>query len=215
MKGSILYKKQLAIVLSKLKQIPSPKPDLEQYTIPGELAAEIINIAYLSGDTENKIILDLGCGSGRLSIGSVLMGARKIIGIDIDKAVLEVARENVKLAEKLTNQRIRDKVKFIKQDISEVEQEVDTVIQNPPFGIQKKHADRIFLKKALESGNKTYSVHRSYEKTRKFLKKFIEQNNGKVQKIIRFKFRIPHMFRFHKKPAVEYDVDLFVIKKVK
>ena len=211
----MLTKKQLAIVLSQLKENPEPKPSLEQYEIPGELAAGIINIAYLSGDIENKTVLDLGCGSGRLTIGSVLMGAKKAIGIDIDNNVLETARENVELAEKLTNQEIKHRVKFKKQDISEVKQRVDTVIQNPPFGIQKKHSDRMFLKKALECGNKIYSLHRSYEKSRKFLTKFIEQNEGKVEKIIRFKFRIPHMFRFHEKPAVEYDVDLFVIKKVK
>jgi len=209
----MLSKKQLAIILSHLKENPNPKPELEQYTIPGELAAEIINIAYLSGDIENKTILDLGCGSGRLTIGPALMGAKKAIGIDIDKNVLEVARENIKLTEKLTNEVIKNKIKFIHQDVSEVKQKVDTVIQNPPFGIQKKHADRIFLKKALECGNKVYSLHRSYEKSRKFLTKFIEQNEGKVEKIIKFKFRIPHMFRFHEKPAVEYDVDLFVIKK--
>jgi len=210
-----MNKKQLSIILSQLKSNPNPKPNLEQYMIPGNLASEIINLAYLSGDIENKSILDLGCGSGRLLIGSILMGTRSGIGIDIDKESLKTAKENIKLTEKLTNQKIENKIRFINQDISKVKQKVDTVIQNPPFGIQKEHSDRIFIEKALKSGNKIYSLHRSYFKSRKFLKAFIEQKGGKTEKIIKFKFRIPHMFKFHKKPSVEYDVDLFVIKKVK
>ena len=184
-----MNKKQLSIVLSQLKSNSNPKPGLEQYTIPGNLASEIINLAYLSGDIENKSILDLGCGSGRLLIGSVLMGARTGIGIDIDKESLKTTKENVKLTEKLTSQKIENKIKFINQNISKVKQKVDTVIQNPPFGIQKEHSDRIFIEKALESGNKIYSLHRSYFKSRKFLKVFIEQKEGKTEKIIKFKFR--------------------------
>ena len=161
-----MNKKQLAILLSQLKENQNPKPDLEQYTIPGELAAQIINTAYLSGDIKDKRVLDLGCGSGRLGIGAVLMEAKEVIGIDVDKNVLKIAEENLKIAEKLSNQRIKDKIRFISSNVSEIKEKVDTVIQNPPFGIQKSHADRLFLEKALECSNKVYSLHRSYSKTR-------------------------------------------------
>ncbi len=210
----MLSKKQLEIILSKLEENRNPKAELEQYTIPGGLAAEIINIAYLSGDIHDKKILDLGCGTGRLTIGSILMGSKKAIGIDVDEKVLGIAKENIKISEKLIKGRISNRINFIKKDISDWKEKVDTVVQNPPFGIQTPHTDREFLKKALECGNKIYSLHRSYEKTREFLKKFIKENKGNVEKIIRFKFRIPYMFNFYKKPSVEYDVDLFVIKKV-
>jgi putative methylase len=87
-----LTKKKLEILLSKLKTVPKPKANLEQYEIPGELASQIINIAYLSGDIKNKRIVDLGCGTGRLSIGSVLMEAKEVIGIDIDEESIKVAK---------------------------------------------------------------------------------------------------------------------------
>jgi len=207
-------KKELEILLSKLKEISHPDVELEQYTIPSNLAAEILNLAYLSQDIENKIILDLGCGTGRLTIGSVLMEARKVIGIDVDENVLEIAKENIKITEELTNKKIQNRINFIHKDISKWKGEVDTVIQNPPFGIQKLHADRVFLKKALECGKKIYSLHRSYKESRNFLTEFVEQNGGRIERIIKFKFRIPYMFKFHKKPFVSYDVDLFVISKV-
>jgi putative methylase len=209
-----LTKKQLEILLSKLQLNPTPLVGLEQYTIPGDIAAQIINIAYLSGDIEGKHVADFGCGTGRLTIGCALMAAKDVVGIDIDEKVLKIASENVRIAERLTKNKIREKMKFLKNDVSDWEGKVDTVIQNPPFGIQKLHADRLFLKKALECGKKIYSLHRAYEKTREFLKKYIEVNDGKVEKIIKFKFRIPYMFRFHKKPFVSYDVDLFIISKV-
>lgn len=42
-------------------------------------------------DLDGKFVADLGCGSGRLSIGSSLMGAQGIIGFDIDNKVLDVS----------------------------------------------------------------------------------------------------------------------------
>lgn len=208
-----MKKKQLEILLSKLKTISEPKANLEQYEIPGELASQIINIAYLSGDIKNKLVADLGCGTGRLTIGSALMGAKEVIGIDIDEESIKVAEENVKIAESLTNQKIHHKIKFIQKNILEWNEKVDTIIQNPPFGIQSSHADRPFIKKALECGKKIYSLHRYYEKSRVFLKKFIEDKNGKVEKMIKFKYKIPYMFKFHRKPYVTYDVDLFIISR--
>jgi len=210
----VLTKKRLEIILSRLKEIQRPNAGLEQYTIPGDLAAQIINTVHLEGDIKNKRILDLGCGTGRLTIGSALMEAKEAIGVDVSEDVLKTAKENVKIAEELTNQKFHNKIKFVQKNVSDWKGKVDTIIQNAPFGIQALHADRLFLKKALECGKKIYSLHRSYEKTRKFLTRFIEQNGGKVEKIIRFKFRIPYMFKFHKKPFVIYDVDLFVISKV-
>jgi putative methylase len=171
-------------------------------------------LAFLSNDIKNKGVLDLGCGSGKLAIGSALLEAREVIAVDIDEEVLNIAIENLKIVEKLTDQKFNNRIKFIKKDVSELDEKVDTVIQNPPFGIQKLHADRLFLKKALECGDKIYSLHRSYERTREFLTNFIKDNKGKVEKIISFKFRIPYMFKFHERPSVNYDVDLFIISKV-
>ncbi len=213
----MLDKKQLEIILSKLKSPDLPKPSLEQYSIPGALAAEILNLAYLSGDIKDKTVFDFGCGSGRLSIGALLLGAKEVVGVDIDRNVLEVAQENImdlnSLIQRLPS--FKGSIKLTCSDIKNFSGKCDTVIQNPPFGIQTSHADRIFLEKALECGKKIYSLHKDgYEKTREFITKFVESKDGKVEQMIPYKFSIPRMFRFHKKPKKEYSVDLYVIRKV-
>ncbi len=203
-----LDKKQLEIILSRLKTPEDPKENLEQYTIPSSLAAQILNIARLSGDIQGKVVFDFGCGTGRLSIGAALLNAGKVVGVDIDKESLKIAKENAK---EMTVQ-----IEFVEKDIEEFSGRCDTVVQNPPFGMRGRyHTDRLFLKKALECGQKVYSLHRGgYDKTRKFVTGFIEQNGGKVLQVKEFKFDIPYMFKFHKKPKVSYNVDMFVIKKV-
>ena len=42
-------------------------------------------------------VLDLGCGSGILSIASLLLGAEKAVGVDIDKLAVKTAIENGKM----------------------------------------------------------------------------------------------------------------------
>ena len=49
---------------------------------------------YITPQTE---LLDLGCGSGILSIAALLLGASRIVGIDIDSLAVKTARENGEL----------------------------------------------------------------------------------------------------------------------
>lgn len=46
---------------------------------------------------ENRIVLDVGCGSGILSLAAVAFGARESYGIDIDREAIIHARENARL----------------------------------------------------------------------------------------------------------------------
>lgn len=47
-------------------------------------------------NTEDKV-MDVGCGSGILSIAGALLGAKDILGIDIDPVAVEVSQENIEL----------------------------------------------------------------------------------------------------------------------
>ena len=45
---------------------------------------------------QGKVVLDVGSGSGILSIGAAMLGATKVIGMDIDPVAVTVAEENIK-----------------------------------------------------------------------------------------------------------------------
>jgi len=51
---------------------------------------------YLSGKTDAKV-LDIGCGSGVLSIAAILLGASEAVGVDLDPVAVETAKRNVSM----------------------------------------------------------------------------------------------------------------------
>ena len=51
----------------------------------------------LEADMDGKSVIDMGTGTGILSILAKMRGARKVVGIEIDPFACENARENVKL----------------------------------------------------------------------------------------------------------------------
>ena len=48
-------------------------------------------------DVCNCSVLDIGCGSGILAIGALLLGAASALGIDIDETAVKVAKENAQI----------------------------------------------------------------------------------------------------------------------
>lgn len=46
--------------------------------------------------TEDNLVIDIGTGSGILGIIASKMGARKVVGVDIDKVAVKVANENIR-----------------------------------------------------------------------------------------------------------------------
>ena len=49
-----------------------------------------------SVDLTNKVVVDFGCGSGILAIAALKLGAKKVIGIDIDPQALIASKDNAK-----------------------------------------------------------------------------------------------------------------------
>ena len=46
---------------------------------------------------EDYCVLDVGCGSGILSVAAAMLGAGEVLGVEIDPVAVQVARENVDL----------------------------------------------------------------------------------------------------------------------
>jgi putative methylase len=212
--------------LSKVSPLPQPKAYLEQYTIPESIAAEILYIAaYANNDIIGKRVVDLGCGTGRLAIGAAFLGAEEVFAVDIDKAAVKLAKKS---AMKLN---MNNKIRWIIADINGLHGIFDTVIQNPPFGVQRRGADRKFLQKSLEIAQRVYSLHKGesskelvnqFKKHRTpviavepspFLERFIEKQGGKIHGVYAMIMTIPYMFKFHKKRKHQFLVNLYVLEK--
>jgi len=171
------------------------------------VAAETLYLAaYVYDDIIDKTVMDLGCGTGRLAIGAALLGAREVFGVDVDPVAVRVAQKN---AEKMG---VKEKTHWIAADIDVIKGTFDTVLQNPPFGVQRKRADRRFITKSLELSSIIYSFHKGGESNREFIKRFIEGHGGRVTHIFPLKMEIPRMFKFHTKKKKSIQVDLYRIE---
>jgi len=211
MGGTAQKKLVRRIDLERLLQLveahPSPKAFLEQYTIPVDVASEILFLAaYTYDDIIRKTIVDLGCGTGRLTIGAIFLGAAEAVGVDIDKVTVKTAKET---AEKLC---LKEKINWVVGDIDILHGNFHTVLQNPPFGVQRRSADRKFLLKALSLAPKIYSLHKAGESNRAFIKRFIEGHGGRVTGIFQMKLNIPRLFKFHTKHKHQVEVDIYRIE---
>jgi len=60
-----------------------------------QLCLEVVE-AYARPD---ETVIDVGCGSGILSIAAVKLGARRVLGVDIDRAAVKATRQNAEANE--------------------------------------------------------------------------------------------------------------------
>ncbi|MDI6723521.1 MAG: METTL5 family protein [Methanobacterium sp.] len=200
-KGNITKKRHLEMMLQNIPPHEDPKVHLEQYTTPASIASDILWNAHALNDINGKIVADLGCGTGIFAIGAALLGAEKVIGLDIDNEVIKTAKT---YASKMG---VDETTEFMSGDIQSFNLRADTVIQNPPFGAQKagtKNADRLFMKKAVETAPVIYSLHMG--ETEEFVYKYFKSLNGNITHKFYYTFYIPHIYHFHQKEKINIDV---------
>ncbi len=213
-----LPKRRLEIALSGLRPHPEPDVSLEQYPLTAEAAATIVVWAWDNGDIEGRSVCDLGCGTGILAIGAALSGAQKALGIDLDPSALSVARENINIAERASSVEIGNRIELRQLDVAEVGPSTtgsfDTVVQNPPFGVQRRSSDRVFIRKALEIAPRIYSLHKRNREVEDFIRTYVEQLGGRVEDKIAIDLALPHIFKFHRKPRRVVETNLFMIRRM-
>lgn len=204
-----MNKKEIAIILSKLKQFVKPEAKLEQYTTDSEIAAQITWIAYLNYDIDRKIVADFGCGNGILGIASLLLGAKKVYFIDVSPAAISLAKENLAALEDEFN--FKFDATFLNMQIEDVDLKVDTVIQNPPFGVKVKHADKPFLEKAMSIAEVIYSIHKAESDS--FIYKLASSYDFKVDSIIAINLPLKNTMKFHDKKVHKVKTAVYRLKR--
>lgn len=199
--------------LNKLEQylqdvdaFESPVIRLEQYMTPPNITACMVHTIQSSfGDIEDKLVADLGCGTGMLTIASSLLGAAFCTGFDIDIEALKICANNLQVFEIPQYDLILCDI--TSHDTDKFHKLFDTVIMNPPFGTNIKGMDVEFLKVALSMAKgAVYSLHKTSTREHITLKARSWKVKSKV--IAQLRFDLPHTYSFHKKKSVDIAVDL-------
>ena len=126
--------RELESHLEEVDAFEQPKILLEQYPTRAHIAACMLHTMQSSfGDLEDKLVADLGCGCGVLSIGAIMLGAGLSVGFDIDQDALSICKENMEAFE-------IDNFELVQTDLTaeggsgdRFERKFDTVVMNPPF----------------------------------------------------------------------------------
>ena len=200
--------RDLEIKLESMQRLGEYSVSLEQYPTPAPIAASVLYAAQMEHkDITNRTVFDLGCGDGIFAIGAALLGASKVIGVDVQSKALKASQMNSRLLG------TEDIVDWILGDVSSLQLccQIDTVVSNPPFGVKNRGADLRFLKTAISIADVIYSMHLAGDKNRTFLSKAIENLGATVTQLETFQFPIGRLFEYHKKMKHLVDVDLYRI----
>jgi predicted RNA methylase len=198
--------KVLEEYLQEVDVFESPKVQLEQYATMPHIGARMLHTIQSSfGDIEGKLIADLGCGCGTLSVGAAMLGAGFCVGFEIDTDALSIFDSNVSEFE-LSN------IDAIQCDIAKVmpthwRKQFDTVIMNPPFGTKHNRGiDMKFLQAALDlATTSVYSLHKTSTREHIFTK--AADWGVRAQVLAELRFDLPASYKFHKKQSVDIEVD--------
>mmetsp|Transcript_9510 Transcript_9510/g.24178 ORF Transcript_9510/g.24178 Transcript_9510/m.24178 type:complete len:211 (-) Transcript_9510:267-899(-) len=200
--------RQLESLLQDIEPFEEPKIELEQYPTTAHLAAQFLfSVENRFGELEGCTVMDLGCGTGMLSIGAAVMGAGHVVAVDIDADALAVAQRN-------TAQWEDDlPIDFVRSDVRHIGAQgrlrAETVLMNPPFGTRRKGADVEFLEAAFAlSSGAIYSLHKT--STRPHIEKAARRLNAASADVIaQLRYDLPASYKFHKEKSKDIEVDIW------
>ena len=187
----------MAIELSKLKPHPLNSVELEQYATEGDLAAFWLLAIDQLDNLENKTVVDLGSGNGILGLGTVFLGAKRVLLVEADEDACLISKQN---SEKI-NQQFSAQIETIHASIGsqelEVPKQTDIVVMNPPWGFQTEKADRALLELAFSlDATAIYVLHSSKAKHVTAMAKDFGYE-GEI--VFETDFRLPPMYSHHSK----------------
>ncbi|MFW9821707.1 MAG: METTL5 family protein [Candidatus Thorarchaeota archaeon] len=211
-----INKKELISIIQTTETFTKPKVKLEQYCIDATSATDIIFFAgFEYNDINNRFIIDLGAGTGRLSIASAYLNANVVLSLDLDYEALYVLKRNIISLglENIIFPLCIDIRNFELYKNSILNHTKITTIMNPPFGVQKHRADRFFLEKAFEFSDVIYSIHLAGEKVKNFISKYSEKFNWYIDNFFPYILILERTFEFHTKKAKKINVNVFRLKR--
>ena len=173
--------RHLAMALSNLPPHPQHDVSLEQYATEGDFAARWIAEIVVLGDLNDETrVVDLGAGNGILGIGCHLAGAATTLLVEKDGRC----------------QHDYEGVEWLIEDVQAWKgEDVDLVIMNPPWGVQKAMADRPFLEAAFKSDAQVVYLLHSAKATH--VQSLAESLGWKGEIALDGAFRLPAQYEHH------------------
>jgi putative methylase len=197
-----MRRSELVRALERVPLPDAPRAELEQVATPAEAAADLLYAAVRLDALVGRSVLDLGTGTGRLAIGAALLGASPVVGVEVDSALLTRARTAARAA--------GVEVEFAEADVRTYHRSAETVVMNPPFGAQRRHADRPFWDAALTLARR--SVHAfALADSRTFIARRAVARNARILETEPTVWELPRTFPHHTRRRVRISVDRWAI----
>jgi len=170
---------------------------------PSEAAATLLETAERWDGLSGRSVVDLGCGTGRLAIGAALLGAAPVLGVDVDPEAIAIAREAARAA--------AVEIDLEVSDVAGGGRPSDLVVMNPPFGAQRRHADRPFWERGFSlAGLALYAF--ALADSRSFIAERAVERGARVVAVEPVPWALPRTFPHHVRRRVPIAVDLWAIR---
>jgi len=182
-----------------------------------EVAAILLWKMMLNSEIEDRIIVDLGAGTGILGIGALLLGAKHVIFVDVDSKMKTEIEKNIEILNENWEIDVEGRWNFVCKDVKEfqLDEKIDKteviVLMNPPFGTRNKHLDKVFLEKAMELTHSIYTMHKT--STKVFIEALCRDNNLDIYWLEDTSFPIKNTMQQHTKKIERIEVSLFNLRK--
>ena len=202
-----MKRNELEILLEKIPGFEDAKRDLEQYPTPSPIASHLLWSALMHGDLSGKIVVDLGCGTGRLLIGAAVLGAKIAVGVDVDISAIKSVKKTLRDMHVCNVELLQAQVPNLPL------RRADTVIQNPPFGTWKRGADLEFLRAAFDISTNVYSIHKYNIKSRRVIVEEAEKRGFILESAELKTMYIPQMFEDHRRRIYRFKVEMYTFRR--
>jgi putative methylase len=198
-----MRKHELVGLLDRVPDFRHPDPALEQVMTPSEAAAELLLEALARGDLEERPVIDLGSGTGRLSIGASMLGGHPVTGIEISgEAVMQAHAFATAVGEVID---------FQVGEVGTLRSSPGTVVMNPPFGAQKRGADRPFWGTAFSASDRPIYAF-ALADSRTFIEREVVARGARIEATRPVPWELPRTFAHHRRKSVSLEVDLWVLR---
>ncbi|MEM0340406.1 MAG: RsmD family RNA methyltransferase [Acidilobaceae archaeon] len=191
--------------------MPSPRVELEQYTTPADLALKIALHAKLSGELDDKDVVDLGAGTCRLALAALLLGASRAVAVEADFRLSEIclrAARELGLSERLL---------FVASMICRDEGPIASgapslVIMNPPFGVHRRGSDTEFLLYSFSlRPRRVYAILKSGNLS--YHRRLASKNGYEIRFLSKDSIDIPASMKHHRSRVRRVKVDVFCFER--